>query len=173
MEVSWNDSKAVCTTTIHDSIELLHPAKRFSSAETKDITVGQPRLIRNYNQGMGGEDLLDNALSAYRPIPRGKKWHGAIGQNLMYTLLVFSWKFYRHLHEDDENRRISQLDFIRKVVQGLLNNETFHLPSSNPGSIYPLKIFSKKYASHSLVAALKQRRCVVCKKNTQLQCEES
>jgi hypothetical protein len=72
LAVKWKDSTAVFIATNYDCIKPLHQAKRYSVAECKDVPVGKPRLIRNYNQGMGGVELVDNALSAYRPILRGK-----------------------------------------------------------------------------------------------------
>jgi len=37
------------------------------------VPVAQPSMIANYIKGMGGVDLMDRLLSAYRPRIKGKK----------------------------------------------------------------------------------------------------
>ena len=37
------------------------------------MNVDQPAVIANYNNGMGGVDLMDRALSDYRPSIHRKK----------------------------------------------------------------------------------------------------
>jgi len=40
------------------------------------VTVSQPRMIANYIKGMGGVDLMNRLLSAYRPRIKGKNGGG-------------------------------------------------------------------------------------------------
>ena len=37
--------------------------------------IEQPVIIAAYDQGMGGVDLLDHALSNLKPVIHGKKWY--------------------------------------------------------------------------------------------------
>lgn len=63
----WQDNKEV-TLTNQDVVQPYNMAKRRQTAALGDpVTyVKEPRLIRNYNAGMGGVDLHDNTVCNYR-----------------------------------------------------------------------------------------------------------
>lgn len=48
--------------------------RRFCRVTRKDIPVPIPDMVREYNSGMGGVDLLDNMVAVYRIPYRIKKW---------------------------------------------------------------------------------------------------
>ena len=48
--------------------------QRFVRGKGK-VQVPQPYLIAAYNQGMGGVDLMDRLLGAYRPATKAKARH--------------------------------------------------------------------------------------------------
>ena len=77
----WNDNSIVHVASNHQSNEPICEAKRrVKGAQT--ATVKQPYLIHEYNRGMGGVDLMDRLLAAYRPTIRGKKMVLGIVQQL-------------------------------------------------------------------------------------------
>ncbi|KRZ65676.1 PiggyBac transposable element-derived protein 3 [Trichinella papuae] len=47
--------------------------KRFSRAVKKHVDVAEPNIIRQYNQYMGGMDVMHKMLSSYRLVPPGSQ----------------------------------------------------------------------------------------------------
>lgn len=60
----WNNSRVVNTASNQQTHEPLHDARRRVKGASNTL-VKQPHLIRRYNVGMGGVDLLDHLLAAY------------------------------------------------------------------------------------------------------------
>lgn len=81
----WQDNSEVTMRTNHDQIEPTHSVKRWKkavkdkagvvSAAGKFVNFQQPLLFKNYNRGMGGVDLHDNAVQNYRIKVRAKCWY--------------------------------------------------------------------------------------------------
>ena len=46
--------------------------RRVKGVKAQDVPL--PYVVRKYNNGMGGVDLLDRMLASYRPQLRSKKW---------------------------------------------------------------------------------------------------
>jgi hypothetical protein len=95
--VKWKDNKAVTVASNHDGINPIAAAPRWSREEQKRVNVDQPRLIHNYNQDMGGVDLVDNALSDMRPVIHWKKWYGPLIVNAFGLLRVAAWRLHREV----------------------------------------------------------------------------
>ena len=72
----WSDNNIVNIASNNLTVFPVNRAKRFSQSEKKHIYVDQPRLIKSYNENMGGVDRSDQNLSEYRVTIRGKKWYG-------------------------------------------------------------------------------------------------
>ena len=71
----------------------------------------QPNLISKYNEGMGGVDLLDRLLAAYRPTISSKKWWWPLFSHAVNLSIVSAWRVHCALH--DRSGQISHLDFRR------------------------------------------------------------
>ena len=71
--VRWSDDNVVTCACNFDRV---HPVVmvecREKGAHSKSKG-SQPRMIANYTAGMGGVDLCDRLVSAYRPRIKGKK----------------------------------------------------------------------------------------------------
>ncbi|KFM75498.1 PiggyBac transposable element-derived protein 3, partial [Stegodyphus mimosarum] len=65
----------------------------------KKIDIPQPYLIKMYNEGMGGVDLLDRLLGSYRPTFRSKKWYWNLFSNALNMAVVAGWILHSHLHK--------------------------------------------------------------------------
>ena len=72
--VQWNDNSVVTLGSNVDNVEPVGTAQRWVKSIEKS-NVNQPAVISVYNQGMGGVDLLNHALSDLRPVIQGKKWY--------------------------------------------------------------------------------------------------
>ena len=73
----WND-------TVH--IPFSHTKQRVK--KDKDCSVTQQNLIKEYNIGMGGVDVLDRLLCSYRPTIRGKMWYWPLFINALKVSIV-------------------------------------------------------------------------------------
>lgn len=70
--VKWNNNAIVHVASNHQTHEAVLSTKR--RVKKNALNVPQPFLVKKYNQGMGGVDLFDRLLGAYRPTILGKKW---------------------------------------------------------------------------------------------------
>jgi hypothetical protein len=66
-------------------------AKRYFFNNKKGIHVPEPSIIRSYNKGMSGVDVLDRLLSSYRPQLRCKKWWWNRFANALNMAGVSAW----------------------------------------------------------------------------------
>ncbi len=64
--VAWKDSKGVFVASNKHSAESSTTCKRFCRTKRTHIMVRIPDMIREYNIGMGGVDLLDALVACYR-----------------------------------------------------------------------------------------------------------
>ena len=64
--VVWKDNKGVCLVSNIHEVEPTVQVKRWSRLEHKYTHVTMPALIDNYNSNMGGVDMIDKMVAAYR-----------------------------------------------------------------------------------------------------------
>ena len=86
------------------------------------IEVAKPNIIRLYNKGMGGVDLMDRLLGSHRPTIRAKKWWWPLMTNLLNISIVAGWKFYCIQHQKDA--KITHLEFRRNISLVLTKSST-------------------------------------------------
>ena len=67
---------------------------------------------------MGGVDLVDRALSDYRPEIHGKNWFWSLIVNAINLLCVFTWRIYKIAND----KEVPQRDFRDEVVGILLHD---------------------------------------------------
>ena len=91
--VRWNDNSFVTLGRNEYSVEPVGTVKRWVKGIRK-INVNQPAVIAAYNQGMGGVDLVDRALSNLRPLIRGKKWYWPSLISALNFTFVYSWRVF-------------------------------------------------------------------------------
>ena len=128
--------------------------------------IPQPKLIASYNRGMGGVDMLDQLLAAYRPTIRGKKWWWPLFTNVLNVSVVAAWRLYQASHPDCT---ISHLDFRRNIVICLMKKaEPQRLLQSGHHVDLPVEV-RRDGAGHDNDTT-NEGRCVVCSKNTKNEC---
>ncbi|KAJ8882210.1 hypothetical protein PR048_018698 [Dryococelus australis] len=94
----------------------------------KKVNIPEPNLIRKYNLGVGGVDVLDRLLGSYRPQLRSKKWRWNLFSNSLHMAVVASYLLYQEVHND---KQTSQLNFRRTVPKRLLH--LWPTTTSRPG----------------------------------------
>jgi DNA excision repair protein ERCC-6 len=163
--VRWNDNSVVTIGSNHLSHSPLGKAKRYSRKDKKRVDISQPHLIKRYNEGMGGVDLLDRLLGTYRPQLRSKKWWWNLFSNGLNMALVASWRLHCEIHE--KSQQLSHLEFLRSVTQVLLQlNDKI---SPKPGPKAKLSMEVRISDDHYLISTT-QGRCAECMKNTKKKC---
>ena len=91
--VRWNDNSVV---TIASNVLGTEPVGRtLRRVKSKGQTwVQLPNIVKRYNEGMGGVDLMDRALSEFRPCIHSKKWYWPLVVNALNISVVYTWCFY-------------------------------------------------------------------------------
>ena len=93
--VKWFDNRSVRVLTNMASVNPIGTVQRWDKKQKKYIEVPIPDMITQYNQHMGGVDLLDMLIALYRIHLRSRKWYHRILFNFLDLALVNSWFTYR------------------------------------------------------------------------------
>lgn len=170
LTVKWHDNSAVCVSTNFDKVLPSVGVKRFSRKEKKHVSVPQPRLIDNYNKHMGGVDLMDNFVAAYRIRVRGKKWWWPIFVNFVDVAVVNAWLLRRIAHPKE---KCDQLAFRRRLALQLMSyigDDELCAPSTHlPGP--PTSFTTSRIgAKHTIIKTKSRLRCMKCGSQTIYSC---
>lgn len=112
--VRWMDNSVVTIASTNDGIEPQGTVKRYCQKEKRHVMIPRPHCVAAYNKNMGGTDLMDQAIAAYRIGIRGKKWYWPIFTWLIDVAMHNAWYLGR------KNCQISALEFRREIVQAYL-----------------------------------------------------
>lgn len=126
--VKWTDNNIVTVGSTCHGVYPTSNVKRYSQAEKKFIQVTRPHVVGEYNKNMGGTDLMDQNISAYRIGIRSKKWWWSIFTWLLDAAINNSWIIYKK-----NNIGMSQLDFRRSIAQAYL--KIYQNPPKSSGRI--------------------------------------
>lgn len=111
--VKWADNNVVTAAFTCHGVEPIGHVRRYCKTERKYVQVPRPNIIAEYNNNMGGTDLMDEFVSNYRIGIRSKKWWWCIFTYLLDVTVSNSWILYKRAN----NSKISQLDFRRNITQ--------------------------------------------------------
>ncbi|KRZ65680.1 PiggyBac transposable element-derived protein 3 [Trichinella papuae] len=112
--VKWNDDAIVNIASNYMTHSPLRTDQRRVKGQRTEMPI--PNLVRSYNIGIGGVDLLYRLAAAYHPIIIGKKWYWPLFINALNAATVAAWR----IHHFMEKRPLSQREFRCHVVVGLL-----------------------------------------------------
>jgi hypothetical protein len=90
---------------------------RYSRTEGRKVDVPCPDLVKKYNMGMGGVDLLDSSVANYRVTWRKKKWWWALFAWSLSVQAVNAWRLRQRFTKTKE----PYLKFLRELVVCLLD----------------------------------------------------
>ena len=111
---------------------------------------------------MGGVDLMDRALSEFRPCIHGRKWYWQLLVNALNISVVFTWRLYLLIH----SKCIPQKEFRMALFECITRSSATLAMSSltRPGpSTNTLDRIRKDNIGHH------PRKCVVYKKKCSLE----
>ncbi|XP_046806454.1 piggyBac transposable element-derived protein 3-like [Lucilia cuprina] len=167
-----NLALAQCTTLEKKSTSKKNPEAG------KYVIYGQPTMLHNYNKGMGGVDLHDNAIQNYRVNIRGKKWYWPLWCTTLNSAVVNAWKLHCLIAKHKNEKPMSQKEFKIFVTEALLLTEMKETTDDDD-------IDDKEYRPHNLPKIEgkhviirnpegKHRRCQLkgCGKPTIYMCEK-
>jgi len=163
--VRWSDNSVVTCATNHDHVNPVKTVQRRVAGKPDKVPVSQPLMIANYVQGMGGVDLMDRLLSAYRPRIKGKKWWWNLFINGVNIAVVAAWKL--HCKVTPPAEALSHLNFRREVVQGLTRASTRQRLG---GPTAPVSLCVRYDGLQHYLGSTTQGRCAFCSSNTRKMC---
>jgi hypothetical protein len=163
--VKWHDNDIVRVASNYLTHEPLQFAER--RVGSKIVKVQQPNVIKNYNSYMGGVDLFDRLLGAYRPSIKGKKWWWPLFTNALNVSVVAAWLLHSTLNQ---RRALSHLEFRRQIAICLLKAQISERKQvGGAGHVNLPDDVRYGYIGHEVVDAA-QGRCLVCSNNTRTKC---
>lgn len=166
--VRWNDNNVVTFCSNAVGSEPMGQAKRWVKGKGQ-ISVTQPAVVKVYNECMGGVDLVDRALSDFRPKIGGKKWYWSLLINAINIATVFSWRVFQLASTSS----IPHKEFRRSIVSVLLKMESPRLSiDSRPGPSSAVAPEVRYDNLRHYPVAGPVRRCVLCKKNCRIVCSK-
>lgn len=118
--VRWRDNANVPMLSNHSFVEPLAKARRYDRTQKKYMNTDVPRMVKEYNQGMGGVGLHDNALGNYRIGIRSKKWWWPLFTNALSNMMVNAWKLHCFVAKSEGTKPLPQVEFRSQVTRGLL-----------------------------------------------------
>ena len=124
--VKWKDNKVVSVASNKLRSFPKQNAKRWSKTEKKHIDVDMPNSVMVYNQHMGGVDVFDQQVSAYRIRIRSKKWWWSLFAWTVNAQITNAWMLFRKL-----GNSITLLEFIRHGVIAIMKE--YGTPRMAPG----------------------------------------
>lgn len=163
----WNNHSTVNVASNTLTHQPLNKLKHHVKGENEQVHVMQPHLIHQYNQFVGGVDLLDWLLGAYRPSIKAKKWWFPLFANAVNVSVVAAWRLFCALHPLGSAGYKSHLQFLREIIVGLLKKETLQ---KKGGHHVPLLDDIRYDNVEHPREITTQGRCYVCKKNTKIKC---
>ncbi|KAL1493569.1 hypothetical protein ABEB36_009272 [Hypothenemus hampei] len=111
----WNDNSVVTMVTNAESVFPTSNVTRYSHKEKKRVSVQQPRVIKMYNQNMGGVDRADQNISLYCVSIRGKKWYFPLIAQCIDMAEQNAWQIHKL-----NGGRMDHLSFRRSIAQSFL-----------------------------------------------------
>lgn len=164
----WNDNNLVNLASNSSSVEPISKVKRFSQKDKKNILVDQPRIIKKYNENMGGVDRADQNIGLYRVAIRGKKWYFPLVCHLVDMCVQNAWQLHRKA-----GGKMDQLAFRRTIAQGIL--ETHKKPTTYQTGKYSKTLHqSSRFdrIDHLIIYNEKQVKCRFCTKKVNFICSK-
>lgn len=72
--VKWYDNKPVVLASSSEGKMPVGQCKRWSKRDRQYININRPQIVARYKENMGGVDLFDRIIAAYRQSAKTIKW---------------------------------------------------------------------------------------------------
>lgn len=135
--VRWNDNNVVNAVSNKVGVYPMKMATRWSRAEGKAVQIGQPSIIKHYNNTMGGVDRCDQNIDKYRTRIRSKKWWWPLLAYCVDLCVQQAWHLYRATPKAADDP-MDLLAFRRSIAQACLARGPRHAHPGRPRGFSPL-----------------------------------
>ena len=98
--------------------------------EKRRVNIEQQNIINQYNMPIGGDDGMDQNISAYMINLRSKKWWWPLFQLVVDVAVNNSYQIYRQSHLNPRECRLDALGFRRAIVDAHYRLYRKSLPST-------------------------------------------
>ena len=187
--VKWMDTKGVVLLSTIDSCVSTVNVKRRVKGQKEKVTVPHPIIVKAYNQGMKGTDVMDQLKVTYevdRRYPR--KFYLRLFFDLIDIGFVNAFIVYTKLMEENfpHSRRLKTLkDFKPGVTMHLIGSFScrkrlkkslsLRLPMQNSGEHHVTRVSVKERARRKLCTKRKidSRTCIRCNSCNLYLCQTS
>lgn len=125
--VKWMDTKPIYVASNFVGIGIEDEAKRWDKHSKSYIFVKRPEIIKRYNTGMGGVDLLDQLISYYRTFIISRKWYLRLFSHFTDFAVTACWLQYRkdcNLNNVSKNEIMDLLHFRMYLAHSLMQTKT-------------------------------------------------
>lgn len=122
--IKWFDNNSVLAVSSACGSEPLSKVQRWSKKERKFVETDCPGMIRHYNMYMGGVDICDQQMEAYRTWVKTKKWTLKVSLHFLDLAVYNSWMEYRQdcANSDLQKKEIMDLlTFKMSLAESLLS----------------------------------------------------
>lgn len=120
--VAWRDNKTVCLLSTYAGELPKGNVERYDRKRKQKINIECPKLVQEYNQHMGGVDLMDSLIGRYKIKIKSKKWYMRLFYHLLDMTLVNSWLLYRRRSREKGAEKCMKLAEFRAEVAYCLCN---------------------------------------------------
>ena len=166
MFVRWKDNGEITIGSNCIGVDPSGNVRRWSKSERKIVDIPAPGMVLQYNDSMGGTDVVDHAFSCNRPGIRSKKWWFPLLTFCLQSSLHNSYLIYRKT----PGAATAYLDFLRPVVQNYLVSYGKSAKVPRGQMLYGNKSVEKRVSkttrndqvSHFAENAEKRARCAFC-----------
>ena len=158
----WYDNKAVtrCGANIEGNDDTSNVLRRQKGSATK-LVVACPGIVKRYNHGMGGVDLLDQRVAAYRYDRKSKtRYYLRMFFDLMDMALVNSYVLYNLMYPG----KLSLLEYkivISHSLIGRYSSRARNHPLTKPSKRASAVAMRTEVSLHLPVFGARQR-CHYC-----------
>lgn len=132
--VRWYDNRKVDLISSCVGVEPVQKVKRYDKKTKEIIEVDCPFIVQEYNQHMGGVDLLDSLTSLYKYSIKSRRWYLYIFFHTINMAVVNAWLLYRRhfvlLKLNGSHMQLSS--FQSQAANGLIQ---FQRPRGRPSDV--------------------------------------
>ena len=114
--IRWKDNKVVNAISTFTGKQPIQQAKPYCHREKRRVNIEQQNITNQYNMPMGGDDGMDQNISAYMINLRSKKWWWPLFRLVVDVAVNNSYQIYRQSHSNPRECRLDALGFRRAIV---------------------------------------------------------
>lgn len=112
----WKDNKIVTLASTFAGQNPVGDVRRYDRKKSEYTTIRRPHIVSEYNQHMGGVDLIDSIMGTYKIRLRSKRWQVRIFYHYLDLTMSNSWLLYKRVCK-----------YKNLPVKGIISSANFRL----------------------------------------------